>query len=128
MSVRTTLLTIATGLLLMGCQAQHHSIGEAKLEAQKHQKVRVRIDATVVKVDRTVSALENPLAPQTVTLSDGTGTVRVDFLARDLVRPLSAGDLVNADIELIAPWVLANDRTRSRPQATAVAVWSIVEG
>ncbi|GEM_PF-3190901 len=128
MKAGTTLLAIATGLLLMGCQAQHHSIGEAKVEAQKHQKVRVRVNARVMAVDKTVAAIEDPLAPQTVTLSDGTGSVRVDFLARDLARPLEAGDRVSADIELTAPWFLANDRTRHRSPATAVQVWSITEG
>ena len=128
MTAIKTLLVFATGALLLGCQAQHHSIGDAKVEAQKHQKVRVRIDAQVLQVDKTVSAAKNPLAPQTVTLTDGTGSVRVDFLARDLNRPLVPGDTVSADIELSAPWVLANDRTRDRSPATAVAVWSIREG
>ncbi len=127
MKARTALVAAIASVLLLGCQAQHHSIGEAKVEAQKHQKVRVKIAAQVVAVNKTVSGAENPLAPQTVTLTDGTGQVRVDFLARDLARPLQTGDRVTADIELIAPWVLANDRTRDRAPATAVAVWSVSE-
>ena len=122
------LLLIATASVLLGCQAQHQSIGQAKVEAQKYKKVRVRIDAKVLEVVRTVSAAENPLAPQTVTLSDGTGSVHVDFLARDLHRPLRAGDMVSADIELHAPWVLAQDSRRTEAPATAVAVWSVNEG
>lgn len=128
MTAIKTLLVCAMSTLFLGCQAQHHSIGDAKVEAQMHQKVRVRIDAQVLQVDETGSAAKNPLAPQTVTLTDGTGSVRVDFLARDLNRPLVPGDTVSADIELSAPWVLANDRTRDRSPATAVAVWSISEG
>jgi quercetin dioxygenase-like cupin family protein len=114
--------------LLLGCQAQHHSIGEAKREAQKHQRVRVRIEATVIQINKVTPATENPLAPQTVTVSDGTGTLRVEFLARDLERPLETGDTINVDIEMTAPWFLANDRTRERSPATAVAIWSISEG
>ncbi len=122
------LLVIAAATLLLGCPAQHQSIGQAKVQAQKHKKVRVRIDATVIQVVKTVSAAENPLAPQTVTLSDGTGSVHVDFLARDLKRPLKKGDSVSADIELIAPWVLAQDRRQVQAPATAVTVWSVSEG